>query len=50
LESGVTINGTKTSAQVFAKSTDGGVSFGQPEVISPVIDLPSPPAGRELPK
>ena len=47
-ESGVTINGTKTSAQVFAKSTDGGVSFSRPEVISPVVDLPSPLPGASF--
>lgn len=47
-ESGVTINGTKTDAQVFAKSTDGGVSFSQQAVISPVNDLPSPLPGASF--
>jgi hypothetical protein len=47
-ESGVTINGAKTDAQVFAKSTDGGVSFSGPEVISPVNDLPSPLPGASF--
>jgi hypothetical protein len=47
-ESGVTINGTKTSAQVFAESSDGGVSFSKPAVISPVVDLPSPLPGSSF--
>jgi hypothetical protein len=47
-EDGVTINGTKTSAQVFAKSSDGGVSFSRPDVISPVVDLPSPLPGSSF--
>lgn len=47
-EDGVTINGTKTSAQVFAESTDGGVSFSKPAVISPVVDLPSPLPGASF--
>ena len=47
-ESGVTINGTKTSAQVFAESTDGGVSFSKPAVISPIVDLPSPLPGASF--
>jgi len=47
-ESGVTIKGTKTDAQVFAKSTDGGVSFSQQKIISPVSDLPSPLPGASF--
>lgn len=47
-ESGVTINGFKTDAQVFAKSTDGGLSFSRPEVIAPVHDLPSPLPGSSF--
>lgn len=47
-ESGVTIDGTKTDAQVFAKSTDGGVTFSKPAVISPVHDLPSPLPGSSF--
>jgi hypothetical protein len=47
-ESGVTINGTKTDAQVFAKSTDGGVSFSRPAVISRVVGLPSPIPGASF--
>jgi hypothetical protein len=47
-ESGVTINGTKTDAQVFAKSTDGGVTFSKPAVISPVHGLPSPLPGSSF--
>jgi hypothetical protein len=47
-ESGVTVNGTKTDAQVVAKSTDGGVTFSGPEVISPVRDLPSPLPGASF--
>jgi len=47
-ESGVTINGTKTDAQVFAKSSDGGVTFSKPAVISPVRDLPSPLPGSSF--
>jgi len=47
-ESGVTINGFKTDAQVFAKSTDGGATFSRPAVISPVHDLPSPLPGSSF--
>lgn len=47
-ESGVTINGTKTDAQVFAKSTDGGVTFSNPKVISTVTDIPSPLPGSSF--
>jgi hypothetical protein len=47
-ESGVTINGTKTDAQVFVKSTDGGVRFSRPAVISPVVSLPSPLPGASF--
>ncbi len=47
-ESGVTINGFKTDAQVFAKSTDGGASFSRPAVIAPVHDLPSPLPGSSF--
>jgi hypothetical protein len=47
-ESGVTINGFKTDAQVFAKSTDGGVTFSRPAVIAPVHDLPSPLPGSSF--
>lgn len=47
-ESGVTLNGTKTDAQVFAKSTDGGLTFSKPAVIAPVHDLPSPLPGSSF--
>jgi len=47
-ESGVTINGVKTDAQVFAKSTDGGVSFSKPAVIAAVNPLPSPLPGTSF--
>ncbi len=47
-ESGVTINGFKTDAQVFAKSTDGGVTFSKSAVIAPVHDLPSPLPGSSF--
>ena len=47
-ESGVTLNGTKTDAQVFAKSTDGGVTFSKQAVISPVVDLPDPLPGASF--
>ncbi|HEY8864802.1 MAG TPA: sialidase family protein [Candidatus Dormibacteraeota bacterium] len=47
-EGGVTINGTKTSAQVFAKSTDGGVTFSNPDVIARVTDIPSPLPGSSF--
>jgi len=47
-ESGVTINGFKTDAQVFAKSTDGGATFSRPAVIAPVHDLPSPLPGSSF--
>ncbi|HET9847173.1 MAG TPA: sialidase family protein [Candidatus Dormibacteraeota bacterium] len=47
-ESGVTINGAKTDAQVFAKSTDGGASFGKQATIAPVNDLPDPLPGSSF--
>jgi hypothetical protein len=47
-ESGVTINGFKTDAQVFAKSTDGGATFSRPAVIAAVHDLPSPLPGASF--
>jgi hypothetical protein len=47
-ESGVTLDGIKTDAQVFAKSIDGGVSFSKPAVISPVVSLPSPLPGASF--
>lgn len=47
-ESGVTINGTKTDAQVYAKSTDGGVTFSNPKVISTVTDIPDPLPGSSF--
>jgi hypothetical protein len=47
-ESGVTINGFKTDAQVFAKSSDGGLTFSKPAVIAPVHDLPSPLPGSSF--
>jgi hypothetical protein len=41
-ESGTQINGAKTDAQMFVKSTDGGVHFSNQAVASPVVDIPSP--------
>ncbi|HLQ62921.1 MAG TPA: sialidase family protein [Candidatus Acidoferrales bacterium] len=47
-ESGVQINGAKTSAQVYAKSTDGGVTFSKEEVIRPIVDIPDPLPGSSF--
>lgn len=47
-ETAVPIQGMLTDAQVFVKSTDGGVSFSRPAVISPVMDLPSPLPGASF--
>jgi hypothetical protein len=47
-ESGTQINGTKTSAQMFVKSTDGGQSFSKQQVASTVVDIPSPLPGSSF--
>ena len=47
-ETGVVINGLKVDAQVFAKSTDGGVRFSAQAVVAPVHDLPSPLPGSSF--
>jgi len=47
-ESGVQINGAKTNAQVFAKSTDGGQTFSKEAVISPIVDIPDPQPGSSF--
>ncbi|HXL78342.1 MAG TPA: sialidase family protein [Candidatus Eisenbacteria bacterium] len=47
-ESGTEINGTKTSAQMFVKSTDGGQSFSKQQVASTVVDIPSPLPGSSF--
>ena len=47
-ESGVQINGAKTNAQVFAKSTDGGVTFSKQAVISSIVDIPDPQPGSSF--
>jgi hypothetical protein len=47
-ESAVPIQGRLSDAQVFAKSADGGVTFSQPAVVSPVVDLPSPLPGASF--
>jgi hypothetical protein len=47
-ESGTQINGTKTSAQMFVKSTDGGQSFSNQQVASTVVDIPSPLPGSSF--
>jgi hypothetical protein len=47
-ESGTQINGAKTSAQMFVKSTDGGVHFGTQAVASAVVDIPDPLPGSSF--
>jgi hypothetical protein len=47
-ESGTEINGIKTSAQMFVKSTDGGRSFNNQAVASTVADIPSPLPGSSF--
>ncbi len=47
-ESGTQINGTKTNAQMFVKSTDGGQSFTRQDVASTVADIPSPLPGSSF--
>jgi BNR repeat protein len=47
-ESGTEINGRKTDAQMFVKSTDGGVSFSNQAVASPVADIPDPLPGSSF--
>jgi hypothetical protein len=47
-ESGTQINGTKTSAQMFVKSTDGGRTFSKQQVASTVVDIPSPLPGSSF--
>ena len=47
-ESGGTIDGVKTDAQVFAESTDGGASFSKQSTIAPVNDMPSPLPGSSF--
>jgi len=47
-ESGTEINGAKTNAQMFVKSTDGGQSFSKQQVASTVVDIPSPLPGSSF--
>jgi len=47
-ESGTEINGAITDAQMFVKSTDGGLSFSNQAVASPVADIPSPLPGASF--
>jgi len=47
-ESGTEINGTKTNAQMFVKSTDGGQTFSRQAVASTVVDIPSPLPGSSF--
>jgi len=47
-ESGTEINGAITDAQMFVKSTDGGRSFSNQAVASPVVDIPSPLPGASF--
>src|SRR5712692_8320068 len=47
-ESGTQINGTKTNAQMFVKSTDGGVHFSNQDVASTVVDIPDPLPGASF--
>jgi hypothetical protein len=46
--SGTEINGRKTDAQMFVKSTDGGISFSNQAVASPVVDIPDPLPGSSF--
>ena len=47
-ESGTQIDGAKTDAQMFVKSTDGGVHFSNQAVASPVVAIPSPLPGASF--
>ena len=47
-ESGTEINGAKTNAQMFVKSTDGGVHFRNQAVASVVSDIPDPLPGSSF--
>jgi hypothetical protein len=47
-ESGTEINGRLTDAQMFVKSTNGGVTFGNQAVASPVVDIPDPLPGSSF--
>ena len=47
-ESGTQINGAKTDAQMFVKSTDGGVHFSNQAVASTVVPIPSPLPGTSF--
>lgn len=47
-ESGTEINGSKTDAQMFVKSTDGGAHFSNQAVASRVVDIPSPLPGSSF--
>ncbi len=47
-ESGTEITGTKTDAQMFVKSTDGGETFTNQDVASTVVDIPSPLPGSSF--
>jgi len=47
-ESGTEINGTKTDAQMFVKSIDGGQTFSRQAVASTVADIPSPLPGASF--
>jgi hypothetical protein len=46
--SGTQINGRKTDAQMFVKSTDGGVHFSNQSVASAVADIPDPLPGSSF--
>jgi len=47
-ESGTEINGRKTDAQMFVKSTDGGQTFNKQAVASAVSDIPDPLPGSSF--
>ena len=47
-ESGTQINGAKTDAQMFVKSTDGGVHFSNQAVASAVVGIPDPLPGSSF--
>ena len=47
-ESGTEINGRKTDAQMFVKSTDGGQTFSEQAVASAVSDIPDPLPGSSF--
>lgn len=47
-EMGTVVNGLKTDAQMFVKSTDGGQTFNRPAVASTVTPIPDPLPGSSF--